>query len=55
MDMITMARELGKAIQESELYKNMQAANEVTENSAELQSKLNEFSDVRVKLNQGPS
>ena len=52
MDMITLARELGKAIQESELYKNMQTANEATENSAELQKKLSDFSDVRVKLNQ---
>ena len=52
MDMITIARELGKAIQESELYKNMQTANEATENSAELQQKLSDFSDIRVKLNQ---
>ena len=52
MDIIKMARELGKAIQQSELYKNMETANELTEKAEELQAKLQQFSDLRVKLNQ---
>ena len=51
MDIITMARELGKAIQQSQLYKDMETANEATEKSAELQKKLDEFSELRTKLN----
>ncbi|MFV0498160.1 MAG: YlbF family regulator [Candidatus Fimivivens sp.] len=52
MDIITMARELGKAIQQDDLYKKMNEANAVTEKSTELQSKINEFSELRLQLNQ---
>lgn len=52
MDIIKMARELGKAIQKDELYANMVAASEVTEKSVELQKKINEFSELRLQLNQ---
>ncbi|MEA5134910.1 MAG: YlbF family regulator [Candidatus Fimivivens sp.] len=52
MDIIKMARELGKAIQQDELYKKMSEASAATEKSPELQSKINEFSELRVKLNQ---
>lgn len=52
MDIITMARELGKAIQQDALYKKMNEASAATEKSAELQSKINEFSELRLQLNQ---
>jgi len=51
MDIITMARELGKAIQQSQLYKDLETANEVTEKSVDLQKKLDEFSELRTQLN----
>lgn len=51
MDIIQMARELGKAIQQDELYKKMNEANAATEKSAELQNKINEFTELRLQLN----
>ncbi len=51
MDIIKMARELGKAIQADQLYKDMLTANDLAENSAELQKKLNEFSELRTQIN----
>ena len=51
MDIIKMARELGKAIQEDQLYKDMVTANDLAENSAELQKKLEEFSELRTQIN----
>lgn len=51
MDIIAMARELGKAIQQDELYKKMNEASAATEKSEELQRKINEFSDLRLQLN----
>ncbi len=52
MDIIQMARELGKAIQQDELYKKMNEASAATEKSTELQNKINAFSELRLKLNQ---
>lgn len=51
MDIIQMARELGKAIQQDELYQKMNEASAATEKSAELQSKINAFSELRLQLN----
>ena len=51
MDIIQMARELGKAIQQDDLYKEMVTASAVTENSVELQNKINEFTELRQQLN----
>ena len=51
MDIIQMARELGKAIQQDELYHKMNEASAATEKSAELQRKISDFSDLRLQLN----
>lgn len=51
MDIIKMARELGKAIQQDELYLNMQKANEKAEKAEELQKKLGDFANLRAELN----
>lgn len=52
MDIIKMARELGKAIQQDELYLNMQKANETAEKAQDLQKKLGDFANLRAELNQ---
>lgn len=51
MDIITMARELGKEIQKDPRYLDMVAASEATEKDTELQKKMAEFSDLRAQLN----
>lgn len=51
MDIIKMARELGKALQQDQLYKDMVTANELTEKAVDLQKKLEEFTDLRTELN----
>lgn len=51
MDIIQMARELGKAIQQDELYLKMNEASAATEKSTELQSKISAFSELRLQLN----
>lgn len=50
MDIIKMTRQLGKAIQESEQYKRLEAAKNVNDNDTNLQNQIEEFNMVRVKL-----
>lgn len=50
MDVITMARELGKAIQSSEEYKKLNTAKEINDNDETLQKQIEEFNMIRVQL-----
>lgn len=52
MDIITMARELGKAVQQEEAYKNYMAAKEANDNNEELQKLIGDFNLTRMNLNQ---
>lgn len=51
MDIIKMARELGKAIQEEERYKAYYLAKEVNDKDEELQALIGEFNLKRFDLN----
>lgn len=50
MDLIKMAREMGKVLQQSEEYKKMQAAKEANDNDITLQNQIEEFNMLRVQL-----
>jgi len=52
MDIITMARELGKAIQQDERYINLGIARTNNDNDEHLQEMIGEFNLKRVELNQ---
>jgi cell fate (sporulation/competence/biofilm development) regulator YlbF (YheA/YmcA/DUF963 family) len=51
MDVITKARELGKALQEDERYLNYKKYTEANDNDAELQKMINDFNLKRINLN----
>ena len=51
MDVITMARELGKALQQEETYINWQNAQHVADADAELQQLIGEFNLKRMIIN----
>lgn len=51
MDLITKARELGRAIQADESYKKMAAASDACDNSAELQQRIESFNQLRADIN----
>lgn len=50
MDIIKMAREIGKAIQESDEYKKMDAAKLANDNDTELQKDIEQFNLIRLNL-----
>lgn len=50
MDLIKMAREMGKEIQQSPEYKRYNAARTANDNDVELQNGIEEFNLVRIKL-----
>ncbi len=50
MDLIKMARELGKAIQASEEYKHLVTAKEANDGDEELQDMIKEFNLIRMNL-----
>ena len=52
MDLITMARNLGKQIQLEQEYKNFVATKEITENDAELQNMIGEFNLLRAQMSE---
>ncbi len=52
MDLIQMARDLGKAIQADERYKNLQAAKENNDMDNVLQEQIGAFNLKRVAINQ---
>ena len=51
MDIITLARELGKAIQQEESYKNLMAAQEKADADTELQALIGDFNLKRMAIN----
>lgn len=51
MDIITMARELGKEIQKDERFINMQVARQNSDNDEELQNLIGEFNLKRMAIN----
>ncbi len=52
MDIMTMARELGKALQADERYKAYMTAKENNDNDQELQKLIGEFNIIRMNINQ---
>ena len=52
MTVIEMARELGKALQEDERYKNYQEAKVKNDKDVELQNMIGDFNVKRMQLNQ---
>ena len=50
MDLIKMTRELGKAIQASDEYKNLMEAKNKNDSDENLQNLIQEFNLIRVKL-----
>lgn len=52
MDVITMARELGKVIQQDERYHRIDAAKKANDEDKELQVLIEDFNMKRVALNQ---
>ena len=50
MDVITLARELGKAIQADERYAAYNAAKKVNDDDEKLQQQIGEFNLVRMSL-----
>ena len=50
MDLIKMAREMGKEIQASSEYKRYHAARTANDNDIELQNGIEEFNLIRIKL-----
>ena len=51
MDIIAMAREIGKLIQSDKRYEAYQKAREVNDKDEELQKLINDFSMKRIELN----
>lgn len=51
MDIIKQARELGKAIQQEESFKNLQTAKTASDNDKQLQDLIGEFNLKRVSIN----
>ncbi len=51
MDTITLARELGKAIQQEESYKNLMTAQEKADADTELQTLIGDFNLKRMAIN----
>ena len=51
MEIIQLARELGKAIQQDEAYIRMRAAEQVSEEDAELQELIGEYNLKRLSIN----
>ncbi|MBE6788176.1 MAG: YlbF family regulator [Ruminococcaceae bacterium] len=51
MDVILKARELGKAIQESEAYKEMEEARRRSDANLELQERISDFNLKKIALN----
>lgn len=52
MDVIAMARELGHAIQEMKSYQEMMRLSDECDNDRELQSMVEEFNELKGKINQ---
>ncbi len=52
MDVISIARQLGKALQEEEAYKKMVAAAAANDANAELQEDIEKFNLLRLQLNE---
>ena len=52
MDIITLARELGKAIQQDEMYIQLQAARANNDKDESLQKMIEDFNDLRTQLSQ---
>ncbi len=52
MDVISIARQLGKALQEEEAYKKMIAAAAANDANAELQEDIEKFNLLRLQLNE---
>lgn len=52
MDIITMAREMGKAIQQDENYLKLMKAKDVIDNDPQLQKQISEFNLKKMDLNQ---
>lgn len=52
MDIIELAKQLGKHLQEEQVYINFRMAEQSLESDKDLQSKINEFNNKKVKLNQ---
>ncbi len=50
MTIIDMAREMGKAVQQTDEYRELMAARLMSDNDKELQSKIARFSTLRGKL-----
>lgn len=51
MDIIELTKQLGKQLQEEEVYINFRIAQQNLESDEKLQSKINEFNSQKVKLN----
>lgn len=51
MDLITLAREMGHAIQEQDFYKNLYAAKERADSDETLQNLIADFNQKRVAIN----
>lgn len=49
-DVITMARELGKALQKDDRYLAMMASNAAVENNAQLQQQIAKFTELRAQI-----
>ncbi len=49
MDVIGIARELGRQLQQEEVYINYSLAKQAADEDEELQSLISEFNDIRVK------
>lgn len=52
MDIMTMARELGKALQADERYKAYMTAKDNNDNDQELQKLIGDFNIIRMNINQ---
>lgn len=52
MDIIELTKNLGKQLQEEEVYISYRMAQQNLESDEKLQSKINEFNEKKVKLNQ---
>jgi cell fate (sporulation/competence/biofilm development) regulator YlbF (YheA/YmcA/DUF963 family) len=52
MDVTELAKQLGKQLQEEEIYINFRMQQQNLETDKELQSKINEFNGQKIKLNQ---
>lgn len=50
MDIIELARQIGREIQQSETYIQMRLAEQTSENDAELQSMINKFNMTRISI-----